>query len=217
MALYDSTTQDINSEVSAVYDNDGTADHQFSAVYDNDGTADHLLYSAELVILNGSEINYGLTFSKSRDTHPTTSNLTASGMEFSTAAINTTMSLAWTTDPIDITGLARIRAMIDPNWVRLNGPAMGGNAEAQMFLQLISSKTQDAGDNTNIASVGGQYAYQSAAGSGTIVNSDPRSYTLDVSGITGSYCVRLRSYYYCIGNWNENPAAYGTIKYIIAE
>ena len=50
MALYDSTTQDINSEFSAVYDNDGTADHQFSAVYDNDGTADHLVYSADQIL-----------------------------------------------------------------------------------------------------------------------------------------------------------------------
>ena len=55
MALYDSTTQDINSEFSAVYDNDGTADHQFSAVYDNDGTTDHLVYSAEQVLYQGGD------------------------------------------------------------------------------------------------------------------------------------------------------------------
>ncbi len=215
MALYDSTTQDINSEFSAVYDNDGTADHQFSAVYDNDGTADHLVYSAMPTILNKGEVGSGLTFSRDRDSLRVENSFTGNGAEFKAANINTTLNLCWTTDPIDITPISSIEVYLPTNWVRLNGPLYGGNAEVSMWLMLINSKSQDVGSGDNVAQTGGRYGYNSAAESGPVDVSGSRRYTLNVSGISGTYCVRFRAYYYCIGQWNMFPSAYGTIESII--
>ena len=47
---HDGTT---NYEIAKVYDYDGTSNNQISKIYDHDGTTNSLVYSAEMVVLDG--------------------------------------------------------------------------------------------------------------------------------------------------------------------
>lgn len=49
---YDGTT---NHEIGKLYDYDGTTNYQIGKVYDNNGTADSLIYNAEEIILDASQ------------------------------------------------------------------------------------------------------------------------------------------------------------------
>ena len=46
MAIFDCDGT-ANHEIGTIYDNDGTANHQINTIYDNDGAANYLSYSAE--------------------------------------------------------------------------------------------------------------------------------------------------------------------------
>ena len=52
------------SDIGKIYDYDGTTWRQIAKAYDNDGTTDTLIYSAEIIMAEGSALASGVTFSK---------------------------------------------------------------------------------------------------------------------------------------------------------
>ena len=162
MALYDSTTQGVNSEFSAVYDNDGTTDHQFSAVYDNDGTADHLIYTSAQYLFNYGSVS-GVSWTMGRGAWL--------GDDFIGVAesSNDFASLAYTAQKIDLTRFSTLKAYVKlrpENWV-------GGQTG---IIVNTEPSTLNVTKNTNIKN--------------TAENAN-KYFTLaiDISNISGSYYI----------------------------
>jgi len=61
MAIYDNDGT-ANHEIGKLYDNDGTVNHQIGKVYDHNGTTASLIYSAEVQVFPGTA---GLTYTNS--------------------------------------------------------------------------------------------------------------------------------------------------------
>ena len=60
MAIFDNDGTS-NHEIGKLYDNDGTSSHQIGKVYDNDGTNSYLVYSAEEAYLSSNGLGGGVT------------------------------------------------------------------------------------------------------------------------------------------------------------
>lgn len=150
-----------NNEIGRVYDNDGTANHQIGKVYDNDGTANSLIYSADGNVFP----DMAWTGGGANDGTVTTSSLQVILPEGSSK----TNSSCRTASKVDLTNYSKLTFVVS----QFNKGS--GSGTPQFSLGIDSDTTTHAHDSF--------YKYVKVTKTGT--------YTLDVSGVSGSYYVAI--------------------------
>lgn len=150
-------------QIGKVYDYDGTARYQIGKVYDHDSTASHLIYTADTPYFDGGAV---VPFTK--DEYYST--ITIGSTIYAKHGNQTAASTVRTTNKQDLTNISKIT-------FTFSSVVNNGNAICRI---AVGSAT---GGSVFVSNSNDWTVYKDISAAGT--------YSLDVSGLSGSYYIKI--------------------------